>query len=204
MSLDIPGTLSSPPLKPQTPISGTLPPGNPLPPHSNFRSPSPLPGSVAREGGGDSSNLLPSLLRCQNFSQSSLTPGRAGWREGRARGLPGLASQECWGQRAELGVCVSACVAASPSLTGLGGAAGGSRRSGKGPRPRAWGSHRRGGRQWWREREQAAQRGAEAPRAPLSITIPGPNAARACPALGEAEVGRRTGRRAPPRPVPRM
>ena len=62
-------------------------------------------------------------------------------------------------------------MAASPSLTELGGA-GWLPRSGPGPRPRAWRSHQRQGEQWWRESEHSARRGVQAPE-PLINHNPG-------------------------------
>lgn len=55
---------------------------------------------------------------------------------------------------------------------------------------------RAGGRKW--------SSGSRGPRVPSQSQSRVETAACARPALEETEVGRRTGRRAPPRPVPRM
>lgn len=76
-----------------------------------------------------------------------------------------------------------------------------------GPRPCDWGSLPQKEEQWWRGRELAAgsrARGSRGPQVPSQSQSRAEIAVRARPTLEEAEVGRRTGRCAPPRPVSRM
>lgn len=110
MSLDIPGTLSSPPLKPQTPISGTLPPGNPLPPP--FELPLPLPTSGQCGQGRWWGQQQPSPF---TFTVSELLtkfphsgPGRMAGREGEGTsgsGFTGMLGPTC----RTGGVCECVC-----------------------------------------------------------------------------------------------
>lgn len=140
MSLDIPGTLSSPPLKPQTPISGTLPPGNPLPPP--FELPLPLPTSGQCGQGRWWGQQQPSPF---TFTVSELLtkfphsgPGRMAGREGEGTsgsGFTGMLGLTC----RTGGVCE--CVCGGLALSN--GAGRGSRRLpevGQGPRGHAPGA----------------------------------------------------------------
>lgn len=152
---------------------------------------------------------FPSLGRPSSFPKFPDQAGPAGWREARARGLPGLASRL---RNVQANVRAGGGRGRPRPLTGLGGAR--SARDGQtdgagGPEARARGAPQE--REQWRGASRGRKwgRGSRGPgeRGPILVETG------ACrPALEEAEVGRSIGgaarlgsaRRAPPRPVPRM